>query len=73
MSLFLCFLQEFVQGIDRANFYMHRRASAYFFVVVLEYIFDILRLDEHIHGIVIVRNDFAGITFGYHVLEFGVG
>ena len=72
MSLFLCFLQEFVQGVDGTNFYMYRRASAYFLIVVLEYIFDMFRLDEHVHSIVIVRDDFTGITFVYHALEFGV-
>ena len=72
MTFFLCLFQEFVQGVDGTNFYMNRWASAYFFVVVLEYIFNMLRLDEQVYSIVIVRNDFIGISFGYHILEFGV-
>ena len=45
---------------------MHGRASAYFFVVILEYIFDMLGLNEQVDRVVIVCNDFTGISFGLY-------
>ena len=72
MSFFLCLFQEFVQRINGADFYMHGRASAYFFVVILEYIFHMLGLNEQVDRVVIVCNDFTGISFGNHVFELSV-
>ena len=72
VSIFLSFFEELVQCFHRTDFHMHGWASAYLFIIVLEYFLYELRLDEHIYRIVVVSDDLAGISLIYHGLEFGV-